>query len=112
MSPKGIEIESHTAIWEDRTVSASTLSTVETTLVLGLEQPGDRGRGDQSRVSQREAAAERAGEPDRATFLRELVDHGTDSTLCSEDDGKTPEGLEPREGMSSLHFRRITVAVV
>ena len=53
-------------------------------------------------MSQREAAAERAGEPGRATFLRELVDHGTDSTLCSEDDGKTPEGLEPREGMSSL----------
>ena len=102
MSPKGIEIESHTAIWEDRTVSACTLSTVET-LVLGLEQPGDRGGGgDWSRVSQREAAAERAGEPGRATFLRELVDHGTDSTLCSEDDGKTPEGLEPREGMSSL----------
>ena len=102
MSPKGIEIESHTAIWEDRTVSASTLSTVET-LVLGLEQPGDRGGGgDWSRVSQREAAAERAGEPGRATFLRELVDHGTDSTLCSEDDGKTPEGLEPREGMNSL----------
>lgn len=105
MSPKGIEIESHTAIWEDRTVSASTLSTAETTLVFGLEQPGDRGGGgwgDWSRVSQREAAAERAGEPGRATFLRDLVDHGPDSTLCSEDDGKTPEGLEPREGMSSL----------
>ena len=53
-------------------------------------------------MSQREAAAERAGEPGRATFLRDLVDHGPDSTLCSEDDGKTPEGLEPREGMSSL----------
>lgn len=102
MSPKGIEIESHRAIWEDRTVSASTLPTVETALVLGLEQPGDRGWGAWSRVSQRQAAAERAGEPGRATFLRDLVDHGTDSTLCSDGDRKTPEELEPREEMSSL----------
>ena len=102
MSPKGTEIESHTAIWEDGTVSASTLPTVETTLVLGLEQPGDRDWGAWSRVSQRQAAAERAGEPGRATFLKDLVDHGTDSTLCSDGDGKTPEGLEPREDMSSL----------
>lgn len=63
-SPKG-EFESHTAIWEDRTVSASTLLPQwkqRLSWAWNSQETGAGvGGGDWSRVSQREAAAERAG---------------------------------------------------